>query len=557
MGLLQLVIDYVSAQSVLAIVATLTATYFVISVIAKTAHSEIRLARMPGGRAPGISSFTYPFGFDYLYVTIRSAMTHRTLELWRTMFARLSSHTAEIRIAGCRIVFTAEPENIKALLATQFADYGKGEAFHHAWRDFLGASIFTTDGEPWHASRQLIRPQFVKNRVSDLHVFEGCIQTLFRAIANRGPLDGEHQPVDFADGNGKPVDICDLFFRFTLDAATHFLLGHNVQSLSTPRQEFADAFSEVQRVQSIISRSQSMSHLVPRGSFKRGLEVINRFLERYIHRALHLDELEAKSESPGGYTFLHALAGFTRDPQLLRDQLISVLLAGRDTTASSLSWTLYELARHPEVLAKLRAEILAVVGPTRLPTYDDLKSMKYLQYVMNESLRLYPAVPYNVRLALKDTTLPRGGGPDGLQPVKVLKDTPIGYSTLVMQRREDLYPAPSAAFAPPHVFSPDRWANGWQPRPWHYLPFNGGPRICVGQQFALTEMAYVLARLFQRYDRLENLMGEVDGGSPTLRAEIVLQPGDGVEVAFWEAGTTAHAKDAGHEEQEEGVCMRE
>lgn len=82
---------------------------------------------------------------------------------------------------------------------------------------------------------------------------------------------------------------------------------------------------------------------------------------------------------------------------MIRDQLVAVLLAGRDTTAATLSWTFYELAQHPEIVQKLRREIIDSVGPTRPPTYDDLKSMKYLQHVMNETLRLYPAVPFNVK----------------------------------------------------------------------------------------------------------------------------------------------------------------
>ena len=146
---------------------------------------------------------------------------------------------------------------------------------------------------------------------------------------------------------------------------------------------------------------------------------------------------------------------------------------------------------------------------------------------------MYPAVPFNIRLALKDSTLPRGGGPDGSQPIGVLKDTSIGYSTLLMQRRPDMYPPTSATFKDPNVFSPERWYS-WQPKPWTYIPFNGGPRICIGQQFALTEMGYTIVRLLQRFEKVESFMHQIDGGHPCMKAEIVLQPGDGVRVGFWE-----------------------
>jgi cytochrome P450 len=158
---------------------------------------------------------------------------------------------------------------------------------------------------------------------------------------------------------------------------------------------------------------------------------------------------------------------------------------------------------------------------------------------MAETLRLYPVVPFNVRLALKDTTLPIGGGPDGLSPIGILKDTPIGYSTLVMQRRPDVTPplpspiSPSSPDLTVEDFCPERWQT-WQPKPWNYIPFNGGPRICIGQQFALTEMGYTIVRMLQRYERVENHMEAVDGGKPCLKAEIVLQPGQGVRVGFFE-----------------------
>lgn len=274
-----------------------------------------------------------------------------------------------------------------------------------------------------------------------------------------------------------------------------------------------------------------------RKSFRAALKVLNELLNTYIDQTLRLspEELASKTaKSDLAYTFLHELASFTRDRKVIRDQLVAVLLAGRDTTAATLSWAFYELGRHPEAVRRLRAEILEQVGVDRAPTYRDLKDMKYLQSVMNETMRLYPAVPFNVRLALRDTTLPRGGGPDGSQPIPVLKDTPVSYSTLVMQRRADWYPVSEKPGSGPDDFDPDRWFR-WQPKPWQHVPFNGGPRICIGQQFALTEMGYVLTRMLQRFERIENLMHEVDGGSPNLKADIVLQPGDGVKVALWHA----------------------
>jgi len=159
-------------------------------------------------------------------------MNHRNVELWAWLFRDAPNFTAETTVIGRRTIFTADPENIKAILATQFGEYGKGQPFHEEWSPFLGDSIFTTDGAKWHASRQLIRPQFVRDRISDLHTFEKHVQTLFKAMANGGPLNGEGQPVDMKAGNGKVIELSDLFFRYTLDVATDFLLGQDVKSLT-------------------------------------------------------------------------------------------------------------------------------------------------------------------------------------------------------------------------------------------------------------------------------------------------------------------------------------
>ncbi|KAK7743683.1 hypothetical protein SLS62_010515 [Diatrype stigma] len=546
MSIIEELVDRVSARSLL----ILLGVSFVLWRIYVRADESMRLRRLGGARASKAPT-KFPFSIDIVYGQVKATMAHKNYEWFVEFMKGAPTWDVESRVLGRRVILTANPENIKAILATQFDDFGKGALFHREWSEFLGDSIFTTDGHKWHASRHLIRSMFIKERISDLHCFESHLETLFRAIANGGALDGENQEVDVEAGNGRPVEISDLFFRYTLDVATDFLLGKDVQSLTTLRQPFADAFNEVQRVQNILSRAGALRPLVSRRSFRAGLRTVNEFLNTYIDQTLRLgpEELASKTKSDvQGYTFLHELASFTRDRKVIRDQLIAVLLAGRDTTAATLSWAFYELGRHPEVVRRLRAEVLDQVGPNRPPTYRDIKDMKYLQNVMNETLRLYPAVPFNVRLALRDTLLPTGGGPNGDQPVPVLKDTSIAYSTIAMQRRADLYPSSSAPLSDekaaaagaaatmsgPDDFDPGRWYH-WQPKPWQYVPFNGGPRICIGQQFALTEMGYVLTRMMQKFERVESFMHEVDGGHPTLKAEIVLQPGDGVKVALWEA----------------------
>ncbi|KAJ4405018.1 hypothetical protein N0V91_005563 [Didymella pomorum] len=471
-----------------------------------------------GARAPLRKSYA-PLGLDIAYEVVSHALKDKSYEMWVQMFNKWAGpgrYTIEAGI-GERVILTAEPENIKAILATQFKDYGKGEQFRKDWHRFLGNGIFTTDGTLWHNSRQLIRPQFIKDRLSDIDIFETHTQILLSKISG-----------------GQATDTMDMMFRYTLDAATHFLLGVSVDSLENPQTKFADAFGNAQRVQSIIARVGPLNWAVPRKrmGFYDSIDTINDFVSTFIDRALALspEELNEKSNHDSGYTFLHAIAGYTRDRQMLRDQLVSVLLAGRDTTACTLTWAIYHLSLSPSIFAKLRQEIIDTVGLTEKPTYQHLKDMKYLQHVLNETLRLYPVVPYNVRMALKDTTLPTGGGPNGDQPIGILAGTPIGYSTLVMQRRADLYPGPETGFADPTHFVPERW-NSWTPKSWTYIPFNGGPRICIGQQFALTEMGYTLVRLLQRFSGIENLM---EDEHPGLHADIVLQPAHEVKVRFVE-----------------------
>lgn len=149
---------------------------------------------------------------------------------------------------------------------------------------------------------------------------------------------------------------------------------------------------------------------------------------------------------------------------------------------------------------KLRSVVLDTFGDfssTSTITFEALKSCSYLQHVMHEVLRLHPVVPENSRRAVRNTTLPRGGGEDGASPIYIRAGEEVTYNVHIMHRREDLWGADA------NEFRPDRW-SGRRPG-WEFIPFNGGPRICLGQQFALTEAGYVIVRMLQRFDKVENM----------------------------------------------------
>lgn len=225
-------LDYLSS-SLLFRYSLLIIVLYAVYTISINVYNFLRIRHL-GARAPKIYGWL-PLNIDIVLSSIKHSSEHRDLQFWTWLFSHSTrdSPTVEIPLGGQRFIFTAQPENIKAILATQFSDYGKGEPFHEDWKDFLGDSIFTTDGDLWHGSRQLIRPQFVKSRVSDLELFETHVQRL----------------IGFLGGQGQEVDIDALFYRFTLDTATDILLGHTTDSLANPRSEFAEAFGEVQRVQ--------------------------------------------------------------------------------------------------------------------------------------------------------------------------------------------------------------------------------------------------------------------------------------------------------------------
>ena len=144
-------------------------------------------------------------------------------------------HVVELAVGRRRVIMTNEPEHIKTVLTTKFTQFGKGDFVHNAASPFLGDSIFTTDGPIWQKSRTLIRPMFTTDRLRDIEIFSKWSQVMLSKLP----------------ASGQTVDICDIFYRMTLDVSTDFLLGHAVEALNNPNNEFSNAFTDVQRMQVI------------------------------------------------------------------------------------------------------------------------------------------------------------------------------------------------------------------------------------------------------------------------------------------------------------------
>lgn len=432
-----------------------------------------------------------------------------------------------LRIAGIDVTITNDPENIKAILATQFNEFIMGLRHSH-FKPLLGDGVFTLDGHGWKQSRALLRPNFSREKVAHTKSLETHIQNLGKHIKKY---------------NGQAFDIQDYFFRYTVDTATEFLFGQSLFGLmdesiglTSPvefdgAKDFYSAFTYSQEFCATRAWAQQLYFLLYTPTFRRNNAIVHKFAKYYINKALEFtpDELEKKSED--GYIFLYELVKETRNPKVLQDQLLNIMIAGRDTTAGLLTFLFYEVSRNPDIFEKLKTAIYADFGDNQTCdlesiTFESLKKCEYLKYVINETLRMYPNVPMNFRCATKDTTLPNGGGPNGYDPVLVEKGTVVAYN-ISSTHRCPIYYGKDA-----EEFKPERWANKDLKPGWAYLPFNGGPRICLGQQFALTEASYTIVRLIQMFPNLvsKDMTGNYP---PRINSQLTISLTEGAHVSMY------------------------
>jgi cytochrome P450 len=417
-------------------------------------------------------------------------------------------NTINLRLLWGNQIITSEPEHIKAILASDFGNFEKGPKGRHLLHSLFGNGIFAVDGDLWKFHRSLTRPFFNKDRIIDFEKFYRHADTAIAMTKQAGI-------------SGSPIDIQDMAGRFTLDSATEFLFGQCVDSLSAPlplpanqiefgisninsnrNNRFAQALGEAQTEISnrgLLADSWPLFEIF-KDRTKESVGFLHDYVNPFIDEALRRKEAAKRleDEAEERNTLLDHMIDVTDDKAIIRDELINMLIAGRDTTTATITVALYFLAMHPEVFSRVRKEVLDLVGATEYPTYDHVREMKYLRAVVNETLRLFPPVPFNRRSSVNSTVFTSPNGRRLYVPPK----TECIYTVYLTHRRQDLWGHDSLKF------DPDRWLDDRLKRhvtsnPFVFVPFNAGPRICLGQQFAYNETSFFLIRMLQQFDKLE------------------------------------------------------
>lgn len=385
-----------------------------------------------------------------------------------TECAQTYGDVVALRYAWRQVLLVCHPDLVEEVAITQARKFRKNFALRIN-PEVFGTGLLTSEGALWQRQRRLIQPAFARRRLA---AFAGDMTAAAeRLLARWAP--------------GQTADIEAEMMRLTMDIAATTLFG-------------ADATAQAEAVYRAISTLQQtfltqLTRAVPPlprwvpTSLNRRIRSAVRALDETIYR--FIDQRRASGADRGDllWLLLHArdeADGTGMTDRQVRDEMMTLFLAGHETTALALSWAWYLLATHPEVEAQLVQEWAEVLGG-RAPSAEDVPRLRCTEMTVNEVLRLYPPAPAFGREALEDVRL---------GPYLVRRGTTVVMSPWVLHRDPRWWDQPE-------MFCPQRWSEGQPSRTprFAYVPFGAGPRTCIGNSFALLEAVLVLATLGQRY----------------------------------------------------------
>jgi cytochrome P450 len=374
------------------------------------------------------------------------------------------------------ILIVNEPEFVRNVLTDPTDIYPKNDLMVGALEPLVGDSIFVSSGATWRRQRQMIDPAFSHMRLSRAFV------------SMSAAVDDYELRLDAQAASNAPFSLDLAMSHLTADIICRTVFSTGLES-QVARDVF-DAFTVFERTCAQVELRRLIFDApwrkVPQhASVLQACERIRTHLGQLLDT--HMNDGAEKFDDIAAAVIaardLQSGAGFTRKELL--DQLGVMFLAGHETTASALTWAFFILAMQPEVVARIRAEVQAVVGEGPI-AFEQVKKLAYTRSVFRETLRLYPPITFIPRVAAEATRI---------GACRVKKGAMIMIAPWVIQRHASFW-------RDPHAFDPERFAPDRESEivPGTYLPFGQGPRVCVGQAFATTEATLILARLTRRFD---------------------------------------------------------
>ncbi|RWR74535.1 cytochrome P450 94B3-like protein [Cinnamomum micranthum f. kanehirae] len=415
---------------------------------------------------------------------------HRLLDWYTDLLAKSQTQTIVVhRLGARRTIITANPDNVEYILKTKFHNFPKGKPFTEILGDLLGRGIFNVDGELWHTQRKLASHEFTAKSLRTFLVNTLEIEVKERLL----PI------LESACANSNELDLQDLLRSFAFDIICKVSLGIDPGCLdpSLPASRLAKAFD----VASEISARRGMSPVFGVWKAKRALRIGSekrlREAVELVHssvmeiiRSKKLKRAEESKDGEGveGKDLLSRLILGGHDEEVIRDMVISFIIAGRDTTSAALTWLFWLLSHHPDIEREVFDEVSTASSPEeRQLDYETLKNMKVLQACLCESMRLYPPVAWDSKHAIEGDVLP-----DGTQ---IKKGDRVTYFPYGMGRMETVWGEDCMKF------KPHRWLVSHESvSPYKFPVFQGGPRICLGKEMAFIQMKFVVAAIMRRFE---------------------------------------------------------